>query len=99
MVLDKVADGLRKYGEEKDLDKCVQLLKCLAPTRDPRVAVVLGDWRARERVAGLPPGVNSLFYIAGGDLLRCYYVPVNQSIDDWWKQNEAGLRRRAKQLP
>jgi len=43
MVLDEVADGLRKYRKEQDTEKRIRWLKKLAPTKDPRVAVALGD--------------------------------------------------------
>jgi hypothetical protein len=43
MVLDEVADGLRRYAREGDAKKAIDTLKRLAPTCDPRVAVVLFD--------------------------------------------------------
>ena len=42
IVLDEVADGLRRYQAEKDEGKvCLDILKRLAPTRDPRVGMAL----------------------------------------------------------
>jgi hypothetical protein len=99
MVLDEVADGLRKYQAEKDMDKCIPLLERLAQTRGLRVAVAMGEFCEKEKCAGLPPGVNSCLYIAAQGLLSRYYVPTNQSAIEWWRENEANLRRRARQLP
>jgi hypothetical protein len=41
MKLDKVADGLRHYRQQKDDGKRVAWLKRLAPTLDPRVKAAL----------------------------------------------------------
>ena len=58
MILDEVADGLRRYRMEKDEDKRAKWLEKLAPSRDPRVMVVIGEalfddessWVIREAV-------------------------------------------------
>jgi hypothetical protein len=41
MKLDKVADGLRQYRQQKADDKRVEWLKRLAPSKDPRVKAAL----------------------------------------------------------
>ena len=52
MVLDEVADGLRKYRKEKDAVKRLRLLERLATTRDPRVAIVLVEARPSASETG-----------------------------------------------
>jgi hypothetical protein len=110
---DEVADGLRQYRKATSLAVRVKLLEKLAPTRDPRVAIVLGEafeawvkwWRD-----DVPPdkrdekelGVRALI------LLWRHFVPASGRVSGsdpelhvyrWWLKNEADLRRRAKQLP
>jgi hypothetical protein len=99
MVLDEVADGLRRYRKETDPEKRIEWLEKLAPTRDPRVGVALGEY-----MADAPSG-----WVAAGDLLERYFLPrpVNVTTSQewvlevslWWQKNKADLRRRAKQLP
>ena len=98
--VDKVAAGLRQYHQEGDAGKRIEWLTRLAPTRDPRVAVVLGElwehWYAAPSHEYPDPGV------AADVLLHVHFVPGGgdkKRIRDWWKQNEADLRRRAKLLP
>src|SRR5262249_15980430 len=43
VYVDEVADGLRKYRAARDDGKRAELLGKLARTRDPRVAVALGE--------------------------------------------------------
>jgi hypothetical protein len=98
MVLDQVADGLRKYRQETDHDRRVRWLRKLAPTCDVRVAVALGDaWGDSDGGVGT---------VAQALLAEYYCEPRPNTIagawgpvTDWWKKNEADLRRRAKQLP
>ena len=96
MVLDVVADGLRKYEREKDGRKRLLMMARLAATGDPRVAITLGELIDTEDE--LEDGAFIL-------LLR-YYVPRPAGsivggdwVHPWWEKNEADLRRRAKQLP
>jgi hypothetical protein len=98
MVLDKVADGLLRYRLQTDPQKRRRWLKQLAPTKDPRVAVVLG-----EALAYADPD-----YLAAYLLCQYYLSRDNPpspkwaaylSAAEWWDANEADLRRRAKQLP
>jgi hypothetical protein len=98
MVLtDEVADGLRKYSGEKGEAKRVRWLERLARTKDPRVAVVLGealrsqDDSEREtayRLLELNFVLGFHFQNGGNGLVRV-----------WWKENSSDLRRRAKLLP
>lgn len=93
MTFDEVADGLRRYRREHDPERRRALIRKLAPRRDPRVAVVLGESLA-----------ESEFPYQELVLLAEYYLPDTKrgstdSVWDWWRQNEADLRRRAKELP
>ena len=100
MVLDELADGLRRYQREANPERRVRWLKRLAPTRDPRVGVALG-----QALTDDAPEVRS----AAADLLLGHYAGVvtepSPILDPegfalrWWKKNEADLRRRAEQLP
>src|SRR4051794_8005929 len=49
MAFDSVAAGLRKYRKETDEAKRIRWLERLAPSKDPRVAVVLGEARMEGR--------------------------------------------------
>jgi hypothetical protein len=44
MSFDGMADGLRKYAKETDDKKPIAWLKKLAPTRDPRVALLIWEY-------------------------------------------------------
>jgi hypothetical protein len=93
MVRDDVADGLLRYRRTTDPERRRALLRRLAPTGDPRVAVVLGEALAADGLA-YPEIV----------LLAEFYLPSEKrgstdSVWDWWRDNEAELRRRAGQLP
>jgi hypothetical protein len=105
MVLDKVADGLRKFRREKEDLKRGDYLIELARTRDYRVAVVLGELQ-EELYADLKAGrdgtdVGWVAHI----MLYTYFTPRelggvgSQVAFTWWEANKADLRRRAKQLP
>jgi hypothetical protein len=100
VFVDKVADGLRKYRAESDVGKRIERLTALAATRDPRVAVVLGELLERSQTA--PQRESPDPGVAADVLLHVHYVPGgggNKEVFDWWKKNEADLRRRAKLLP
>ncbi|HKI30561.1 MAG TPA: hypothetical protein VKA46_01620 [Gemmataceae bacterium] len=92
-VLDKVADGLLRYRKENDPARRRALLWTLAPIRDPRVALALGEVLASSE---LPfPEIA---------LLAEFHLPEQKrgstdAVWDWWRENEADLRRRAKELP
>jgi hypothetical protein len=91
--LDVVGDGLRHYRQETDPVRRGALLKRLAATRDPRVAVVLGEVLSSST---LPyPEIT---------LLAEFYLPEEKrgstdAVWDWWRANEADLRRRAGTRP
>jgi hypothetical protein len=99
VFVDKVAEGLRQYHREADAEKRIEWLNKLAPTRDPRVGVVLGElqerWHAAPYRAPPDPGAAAI------TLLRAHYLPGAdyKQVLGWWKRNEADLRRRAKRLP
>jgi hypothetical protein len=93
MARDDVAEGLLRYRKATDPERRRALLRQLAPTGDPRVAVALGDALASD---GFPyPEVA---------LLAEFFLPPEKrgstdSVWDWWRDNEADLRRRAERLP
>ncbi len=100
MVLDTVADSLRKYRKEEDNDRRFKALTRLAPTKDPRVAVALGEAFDEED--------KGYFRFRVSICIEEYFVPPDFGsqpdctefrVRRWWKENEADLRRRAAQLP
>jgi hypothetical protein len=99
MVLDEVADGLRKYHKETDEGGRIKWLRKLARTQDPRVGLALG-----EALSDPSPDVREasawfltlVFYKTGRLNICGSQVAVAMPL---WKENEADLRRRAKQLP
>jgi hypothetical protein len=99
MVFDTVADGLRRYRQEKDPEKRIRGLEKLAATRDPRVAVALhelaNDLSETERVR-----IEATFLLARKFIYGSRFDWGGEvHTGEWWKANEAELRRRAKQLP
>jgi hypothetical protein len=93
MALDEVADGLRRYSREQDPQRRRELLWKLAARNDPRVAVALG-----EVLAGSACPYPEIRFLAD------YHLPEakrgsTDAVWDWWRENEAELRRRAKELP
>jgi hypothetical protein len=99
MVLDEVAEGLRKYRNEKDLERRVHRLDKLAETHDPRVDVILGEMLSHDypdnEIACWVICRNHLNFTRGWCRIEMFYaLPIGL-----WKENEADLRRRAKQLP
>jgi hypothetical protein len=96
LASDEVADGLRKYRKEKDCGRALALLRILAPTKDPRVAMVLG-----ELLTGQDEDVS---FEAAVVLKQTFPSAIPSGVYReqalfWWKVNEAALRRRAKELP
>jgi hypothetical protein len=93
MVVDAVAEGLRRYRSETDESRRRALLWKLAPTRDPRVALALGEVLAS---VDLPyPEIS---------LLAELYLPEakrgsTDAVWDWWREHEVELRRIAAGLP
>jgi hypothetical protein len=93
MAFDEVADGLRRYRREQDPQRRRALLWKLAPVRDPRVAVALG-----EVLAGSDCPYPEIRFLAD------FHLPESKrgstdAVWDWWRENEADLRRRARELP
>jgi hypothetical protein len=98
MVLDEVADGLRRYQQEKDGGRRLTWLKRLAPTRDVRVAVALGE--ALDEPAGLLSGEAVVLLLAHYDIGPTSPLEdLSGVVHRWWKKNKTDLRRRAKLLP
>ena len=99
--VDMVTDGLRQYRREADAGKRIKWLTKLAPTRDPRVAVVLGE--AVEESDARPANVYPDPGVAAHVLLHVHYIPggsgVGRTVRDWWDMNKADLHRRARLLP
>jgi hypothetical protein len=91
MSFDAVTDGLRRYAQETDDSKRIAWLEKLAPTRDPRVALLIWEYP--------PDEITPSQFIGLRRLLLRYYVPPGERLDGWWRANEADLRRRAKRLP
>jgi hypothetical protein len=93
MVVDGVAEGLRRYRTETDEKRRRAILWKLAPTRDPRVALALGEFLES---ADLPyPEIS---------LLAQLYLPEakrgsTDAVWDWWRENQVELRRLAGGLP
>ena len=72
MVLDEVAEGIRTFQKETDVEKRIRSLKRLAPTRDKRVAVVLQGTVLLTGEADLP------LALVADDLLSQYYDPFTE---------------------
>jgi hypothetical protein len=93
MIVDAVAEGLRRYRSETDESRRRAILWTLAPTRDPRVALALGEFLES---ADLPyPEIS---------LLAKLYLPEakrgsTDAVWDWWRENQLELRRIAAGLP
>ncbi len=101
MVLDEVAEGLRRYRKESNLAKRVDWLEKFAPTRDPRVAIALN-----EAITGASGQLPESMWFRVAYLLDDYYLRNTKfhsekhiNLAGWWEANEADLRRRAKLLP
>jgi hypothetical protein len=100
VLVDRVADGLRQYRQESDPARRIERLTALAATRDPRVALGLGELLERGQAA--PRSESPDTGVADDVLLHAHCVPdgggTKQRLD-CWKRNEADLRRRARLLP
>ena len=97
--VDEVAAGLRAYGRETDELKRLRSLKALAVTRDPRVAIVLYEAYA-DPSEGFEMRSYASLILASRFLKGTRFSHAGDYyFRDWWKANEADLRRRAKYLP
>ena len=90
--------GLQAYRKEKDDKKRSEWRERLAPSRDPRVAIMLWETFCDESES-VEMRCDAL------DLLRRYFVEGTRFQEgtlyhcgDWWEANEADLRLRATQL-
>jgi hypothetical protein len=92
MSFDEVCDWLRQYRREQDQAKRVQWMRKLGATRDPRVAVALMEACLDK---ANPTDVRLEAILS----LKAYFPDRDCSVERWWKENEADLRRRAKELP
>jgi hypothetical protein len=98
---DEIADTLRKYRVAKDEGKRRELLDKIASTRDPRVAVALGEALGdSSRDVRYLAAYGIVYDQTGWNILREPNGPLAiEWASKWWKENEADLRRRAKALP
>ena len=71
--LDKIADSLRQYNQQKSDDRRVELLKRLAPSKDPRVQAVLEAARSDS---------SEVVAEAAGKLLAQHYSRVRYFLID-----------------
>jgi hypothetical protein len=101
MVRDEVAVGLSRYRRETDDSRRVEWLRKLAPTRDPRVGLALGEYLS-DRSNPLPHQISVAWMLtehfmssAGADDV----VEQTKAARTWWEENGADLHRRARQLP
>jgi len=107
LFVDKVAEGLRRYHQEEDWAKRTRWLEALAPTRDPRVGVVLGKRLELFDARGFVEGEDCreirlfTFYYGPPDSLSPdqYRSDELERAMDAWKARKAELRRRAARLP
>lgn len=98
MTFDTVADGLRRYQREKDGGRRLAWLKRLAPTRDVRVAVALGE--ALDEPGGVLSGEAVVLLLAHYDIGPTSPLEdLKGAVRRWWKKNKAELTRRAAKLP
>jgi hypothetical protein len=103
MVLDEVADGLRRYRMEKDEEKRAAWLFRLGDCRDARVVVVMGEGLSdpSEQIQHAAT-LGILRYADGPDYEDHLMGGPNPSTvwaKKWWRLNEAELRRQAKKPP
>jgi hypothetical protein len=102
MVLDEVTDGLRRYRLAKYPVERARWLEKLAPSRDPRVGVALGE--AMEKAAAAEAFDDARRWAT---LLLTYYkpdpIPAPRNPFGtgyvWWHKNQSDLRRQARDLP
>jgi hypothetical protein len=99
MVLDEVADGLRKYRRALTPTAKVMWLKRLAPSRDPRFVIALYNAHIDDAEHG--DVQSAAFWILADQFLKGTRFQKGDIFysGDWWKENETDLRRRAAQLP
>jgi hypothetical protein len=108
VFVDEVADGLREYAKETAPERRLACLRKLAATQDPRVAIVLVevsndgtagelDCEAAEELwwhFASPDAASRRGKVNDGGLK----MPKRAGYRDWWKKNEADVRRHAARL-
>jgi hypothetical protein len=100
LVLDQVADGLRRYRMARTPEARIAWLRKLAPIRDARVAVALGEAISSDDLEVSRRAIGLVFTHYEAELPEVSSAsPISGMVFGWWKENEADLRRRAKQLP
>ncbi len=103
MVLarDAVSESLAKYRRESDPHRRLALLTDLAATRDPRVAVALGQALYDHRTEVRVQAAFGILFNQTGEKPKKMLTP-NQALNwarDWWAANEDELKRRSRRLP
>jgi hypothetical protein len=100
MVFDPITDDLLRYHEETGQRERLACLRRLARTRDPRVAILLGEqlhWSSGLRV---PAAELLLQHYARIPTEEGFHVANHMNVvESWWAEHEADFRRRARQLP
>jgi hypothetical protein len=99
-VLEPMTEKLIRLRLESDPKRKLALVRQLGPIRDARVTVALMEivLKARQEDALLMYASSLLceYHIPEKDLLPAKFWTVCRL---WWENNEADVRRRAKQLP
>jgi hypothetical protein len=115
IVVDKVADDILRYRKARSLADRIAWLERMAPTRDPRVAIALwetyvtgakwwqqdtpSDKRDEKELSYKATFLLYVEFVRGGGPIDGGTLGIGADVGEWWKNNEADLRRRAKQLP
>ncbi len=102
MVLDEVAHGLRQYRKETDKGKRALWLEKLGRNHDVRVTVALGEWLEQEQDGSddfVAVGCMLVRHVLGHPGPCGTNEQQARSAARWWNENNADLRRRAKELP
>jgi hypothetical protein len=98
-VMDVVEDGLRSYRAARTPRARVAWLRKLAPIRDARVAVALGEAISSDDLEVRRSAIGLVFTHYQEELPEWTGPsPITGMVGQWWKQSEAELRRAA-QLP
>jgi hypothetical protein len=103
VIVDEIARQVRWYHQEKDPRKRAMWLGQLQSSRDPRIAVLLGEATSDpdEEIACFARVTLQKLY---GDWPPCLDSAAEQQRQEervimWWKTNAVRLRREANLLP
>ena len=101
MVLDEVADLLKKYRMERNDTHRIRLLRTLFKFSDLRAVIAVGEALNDSSKEVRQAAVQIVLFGYGGISYGIRAIPsqFEQVAQRWWEKNEADLRRRAKQLP